>query len=1448
MIIYTDPFKFLCINSNLFWRLTGKNRKQAMKSNKPYLFRSRIAPIILLMIVRSVYAQNGHLKFEHLSVADNLSNSTVNCIIQDSRGLIWIGTNDGLNKYDGYQFTVYKNAPRSRQYFNSYEVMNIMEDSRQNIWIATKRGGLDLYNRETDQITNIVPSKDARRLVESMYVFCVLEDCDGKIWFGTLLGLYSLDRGTQVFSRYVSDSTDTRSLSNDRVCCLYEDKKQRLWVGTADGLNLFDRDTNSFDRFLYSPGTGSPMDIRGIYEDPGGDLWISVYFGGLIRLNPEKNLVKRYMHDNEEPGSISTDQLFCIAGDGQNNLYIGTENGGLNIFDIQTETFNQYVLDIDDENSINSNSIYSVYVSKNGIIWLGTYNAGVSYTSRLTQGFRHYKTKQGGLNNPYILDIAEDKNGNLWIGTDGGGLNILHKKTGLFKHYVQDDNDASSISANEVTDVFIDSYEQIWVGTYRGGLDLFNSAAGKFIHFRNDPEDVNTLQHNFILNIFEDRDRNLYVGSFTGLDQYDRKNRTFTRFPYPIIQDGVLSMLEDSRGNLWLGTYTGLSFVDKKAYIVINYLHDFNDEKCAVPDVCYDILEDSKGHIWIGAGKGLFRFDRNSQEFIRYQTNEEFVNQSITSIVEDREGNLWLSTGKSILKMEGGIHLPAKPDFFNFGDYEGLRSLFLSMRGDIYFGGNHGLNVLSTKEITQNPYPPPIVLTNLKIFNRDVIIGKDDSPLEKHIAETSKITLTHRQSVFTFEFAALNFIFPEKNKYAFMMEGFEKEWNYVGNQRSATYTNLDPGEYVFRVKGSNNDGIWNEIGASVQIKIIPPWWKTSWAYSIYALSAGLLLFGIWRFQLNKARMKHELELEHLHAEKLEEINLVKSRFFSNVTHEFRTPLSLIMGPIQKIFAHDSEGRFKDQCNLIIRNSQKLYHLINQLLDLSKLEAGHMRLRTRRENIVHLLNEHVLLFSPMAERKRISIQFTVLGDSNNGKDSIHVYLDQERFEKIISNLLSNAIKFTPEGGAIQLCVEQHDAERMKINTKGRNNPQTKKKPQNKKIRNKDKPYSKMDITGFQDQFNQGYVEITVSDNGIGCSDDNIEKIFNRFYQVNNPGPSNHKGTGIGLALTKELIELHYGTITVESAVGKGTIFTVRLPLGKGHLKDDEIVTDPVVYESEDYIHVPVLDEVDEDDDLDARVRSKAYSRKKLPLLLIVEDNADFRKYLYDCLRHDYQVIVAKDGREGLDLSIERIPDLIVSDVMMPGIDGIQLCQKLKSDECTSHIPVILLTAKASEESKIEGLEIGADDYVVKPFEIKELRVRIRNLINQRHQLRMRFNRQQGLKPHEIATTTIDEKFLCKALAIIEKKMSDPDFSVEEFAKEIALSRVQLHRKLRSLTGQSTSEFIRVVRLNRAAQLLKQNHESVTQIAYLVGFNSSSYFSRSFYKHFGVSPSDFVNSKS
>jgi ligand-binding sensor domain-containing protein/signal transduction histidine kinase/DNA-binding response OmpR family regulator len=1354
-----------------------------------------LSAVIALLSASSVHSQNTGLRFQDLTITDGLSSNTVRCIIKDSRGFMWFGTPNGLNKYDGYGFTVYRNEPGEPDLISCSDILSIFEDRNGDIWVGTKSCGVYIYDRRNDKVARFFLDKDSAGHFNTYNVRVIFEDREGCVWVGTENGLYSFRRATGEIARYQHDGTDSTSLTHPAIYSILQDRKNRLWVGTYNGLNLFDQKAGRFRRYFYAPGK-SDNSVLNLYEDELGNLWMGTYLEGVIRFNPEDGTSRRYMYHRKDKNTISSNKVFSLTGDGQGHLYLGTENGGLNVLDLATGEFSHYTFKLGETGGITSNSIYSLYHSNDGMLWVGTFNGGINYASKHNQGFRHYTASKEGLNNPYILSLAENKDGNLWIGTDGGGLNYFDRKTGKYTHYLHDENVPHSLGANVIATILEDQAGRIWVGLYQAGLDLFEPRTRSFTHFRHDPGDRSTIQNNNVNVLLEDSRGHFYVGTETGLDRFDRSTKTFEQFPYDVIRTGVLAIMEDRRGNLWVGTYGGLSFVDAMPGTVRNYL--YVDESMAIVRSVTALCEDSQEHLWVGTVEGLYLLDRESQKFLRYPRADRNPSNEIAGIVEDDNGNLWISNNHSLLKLEDAVHLPEQPVIVNFGIYGGIRKLYQSREGEIFFGGNHGLNAFFPRDIMQNDHIPPVVITSFMIFGKAVGIESPESPLRRHIAETESMTLSHHQSVITFEFAALNYISPEKNQYAYFLQGFDKDWNYSGNQRTATYTNLDPGDYVFRVKGSNNDGVWNEEGASVRIEIIPPWWKTSWASALGLLFAGLLLYSIWRFQLNRAHMKHELAMEHLHAEKLEEVNRMKSRFFTNITHEFRTPLTLIIGQTRQMLGNAVTGPARSQFHTILRNSQKLYQLINQLLDLSKLEAGFMPLKARRMNLVALLRDMVMLFVPLAERKQITLRFAMLGDHNAQMDCIDAYIDQDKLEKIISNLLSNAIKFTPERGNVTIHVKKES---------------------------------------------DGHVEIKVKDNGPGFPEEYLDKVFDRFYQVDDSNTRNHEGSGIGLALTRELVELHHGTIQVETG-NTGTTLTIRLPLSKSHFAEDEIVAEMPVADKVDSASIFWYDQSGDDNNNSAHAEKPKPSRKA-PLILIVEDNNDLRQYLRHNLGHEYHVLEAKDGREGLDRAVERIPDLIVSDVMMPSMDGFELCTRIKKDERTSHIPVILLTARSTGESKIEGLETGADDYIIKPFEMKELLVRMRNLIEQRRQLRMRFNRQEGLLPEEIATTPLDQRLLKKALTIIEENMGDSNFSVTEFASKIAMSRVQLHRKIRALTGQSTSEFIRVVRLNRAAQLLKQQHDNITQIAFLVGFNSSSYFSRSFIKHFGVPPSDYAD---
>ncbi|MBD3289183.1 response regulator, partial [candidate division KSB1 bacterium] len=649
----------------------------------------------------------------------------------------------------------------------------------------------------------------------------------------------------------------------------------------------------------------------------------------------------------------------------------------------------------------------------------------------------------------------------------------------------------------------------------------------------------------------------------------------------------------------------------------------------------------------------------------------------------------------------------------------------------------------------------------------------------------------------TFEFAALNFRNPLKNQYAYKLEGFSDNWISLGSKHDITFNYLDPGEYTLYVKGSNNDNIWNEEGASIMINISPPWWKTGWAYAFSIILFGLIIYGVRRFELKRTHLKNELERSSFETRKLIEIDELKSRFFANISHEFRTPLTLILGPLQKLLSTSEDNERHEDVLSMQRNARRLQQLIDQLLDLSKIEAGRLPLRAQPDDIVQRIRECTASFVSLAESKNITL------DQDFPEQSIIVYFDAEKLEKIIFNLLGNAFKFTPEGGRISIAVS---------------------------------------CLTEPDQTTPIAAQITIADSGVGISSEHIDDVFDRFYSANGSASSEQGSTGIGLALTKEFVDLHHGEIVVESKQGEGSTFTISLPLGRDHLSDEEIIDNVYDAEVSETSHRPEPVTAEHNQKIPEEISLENNGRS---LVLIVEDNKDMRRFLRNCLDQDFSVIEAENGESGYQTALKKLPDLIVSDVMMPQVNGYEFCQKIKTDERTSHIPIILLTARALKESRVEGFESGADDYVVKPFDAEELMVRAKNLIKQRQQLRERFSREITVQPKDITVSSIDELFLQRALSIVEENISNSDFKIDQFSHQIGMSRPTLNRKLRAVTGLSTNEFIRTMRLKRARQLLEKRSATIIEIAYEVGFNNPSYFAECFREQFGEPPSKYIS---
>jgi signal transduction histidine kinase/ligand-binding sensor domain-containing protein/DNA-binding response OmpR family regulator len=1381
--------------------------------------------IFFLTFPLVLYSQSQDIKFERISVEQGLSHAKVFCILQDSKGFMWFGTKDGLNKYDGYKFTVYRHDPADSSTLSSNSIRDFCEDQSSTLWIATNGGGINSFDRETERFTRYTHDQNNPTSISNDFIHRITSFIYGDreiFWIGTGVDVNKFDPASEQITHL--PFTD-KGYPESSVEAMVMDSAGNVWIGSwGGGLYRFDPVTRRYTNFSHDPEIPhslSDNEVESLFWDRSGILWVGTFDGGLNRFDPENNKFIRYQNDPNNQQTLSSNFVVSIFEDRSGILWLGTAYGGLNAFDYRTEKFNSYLHDPGEQNSISDNTVNCTFEDKSGVLWVGTWGGVNKIDPRKTQfvDIKQHPGDPNSLSGNYIWSICESNYGGkpaILIGTKTDGLNILDRTTGIIMHYKHDPDNPNSIPSNFISALCEDRSGILWIGTYGDGLIKYDRQSNKFFRYENDPDDPGSISGNIINCIFEDSSGLLWIGTQgTGLNRLDKKTEQFTLVGP---KRDVRNVFEDRSGTLWIAGNLGLKKLDRTTEQFTTYQHNPEDPSSISNNSNTAIHESSEnGHqvLWVGTnGGGLNRFDPESEKFKNYTVDDGLPNNIINGILEDEEGNLWLSTNDGLSKFN-----PRSEIFRNYDVADGLLGNQFNFRvccktkdGQMFFGGARGLNAFYPDRLTDNHQIPEIVITDIQIFNEPVgIMGnniagdKDNYLLEKHISEVRDIELSYRANVFSFEFATLDYRSPQKNQYAYKMEGVDPDWVYTGaSRRFATYTQLDPGEYVFKVKGSNNDGIWNEEGTSIKIIITPPWWKTNFAYFSYFILLVGLIYSLRRYDLKRQKLKQQLEMEHFESDKLREVDKLKSRFFANISHEFRTPLTLIKGPVKQIMDGKFTGNLKEQCEMILRNSNRLLGLINQILDLSKLESGEMKLQVSETHIIKYLKGMVLSFASLAERKNINLQF------KETEKSIVGFIDCDKLEKIVTNLLSNAFKFTSQGGEIEVTVE---------------------------IPNK------FQVPNYQlPDTNSNFVEISITNTSAGIAPEQLGKIFDRFYQTNNSYTKDGKGSGIGLALTKELVEIHHGTIIVTSIQDKKTTFNVILPVDKAHYKEDEIIdTIPSKIPS---VVKQQLEEASETVEIQSNKENISH-KKSLPLLLIVEDNPDVTSYICSFLDKKYRIITAENGKEGLKKAIDKYPDLIISDIMMPEMDGFELCEKVKSDTRTSHIPVILLTARADMESKIEGLEFGADDYVTKPFEARELQSRSKNLIEQRRKLREKFRQMNDLQSTEIAVTSMDKEFLNRLMSVFETHISEPEFSTEQCAKEVGMSRSSLNRKLQALTNLSTHEFIRTLRLKRAALLLRKAAGSVTEIAYAVGFNNMSHFSKVFREQFGQLPSVYAN---
>jgi signal transduction histidine kinase/DNA-binding response OmpR family regulator/ligand-binding sensor domain-containing protein len=1345
-----------------------------------------------LFALQLASAQPQH-SYTRFTTNDGLAQGMVVAIHLDSRGYLWCGTKNGLSRYDGYTFRNFQHDPSDNSSISGTYITAIHECPSGDLWIGFVDGKIDIFDRQRERFKHLDPTSIFSPSDKRLDILNLVEDLQGRHWYiAPGKGIMEVDRLPDSehpsYTLHQQLDQDLIHLNLSNLPQLFVDRIRGLMLHSSHGTVILNG--NSAHQINFPrPSDFARVDSSAwnwvMYQDSSGLMWLTTV-NILVAFNPTDNTVRSYTLKRPTLATGIVYYPLTINEDHQGNILLLTSQGFLRVNKLDPNL--QEFIGMPEVLKNARTYFLSGMVDNSGAVWFGTPGYGLfRYDGRADRfGFipdLHWNSAvnkavqeigfppridptslSSAYANLYWSNVMKDQHGKLWT------------QQGIYTF--QDIILLDPATGNR-------RVLNPWAVPWPQSNEWFGAASGLW------------------LCALEDNAGDLWVGKMA-LRKFDRQRGEF-RF-FQLQGNGVnanmdstntetasiVSAMKDHDGTFWFGTIShGLYHFNPTTFAVQHYVSSSGDTSSLSHDHVLSIREDPlerDRYLWVGTdGGGLNRLEKQTGKFQRITQKQGLSDNVVYSILTDKRGHLWMSTNQGICRMD-----PRSLSFRNFDVSDGLKVMefnreeyYQDDEGTMYFGNVGGINIFRPEDLKDNMHIPPVVLTDLKLRNVSVQIGDSGSILSEAISETKEIKIPYEQNVITLEYAALDFLNPGKNQYSHMLEGFEKEWSPTSTNRTATYTNLAPGEYIFKVRGSNCDGAWNMNGASLTIVILPPWYRSAWAYATYAflLVGGLFLFR--RYDLKRIRLKDQLDLEQVRSAQLREVDQLKMRFFQNVSHEFRTPLTLILGPIEKLLENLQDQSHKRELRLVRRNAQRLLGLINQILDVSKLDAGGMKLQASQADIVPFVRGIAMAFHSLAERKGIFL------DVQADVPSLLVYFDQDKLEKVLVNLLGNSFKFTPESGEIivRLSLTEHET------------------------------------------------LIAVRDTGIGIPKDRLPHIFDRFYQVDSSTTRSAEGTGIGLSLVKDFVDLHHGRVNVTSEPGRGTEFTIYLQLGSAHLTKSEIAEEALQVHPTDTVAIDA-DEGAADTALEQQVDEQGK-----PIILVVEDNADVREYIRSCLTDTYAISEAKDGLEGIEVAEKLIPDLVISDVMMPNMDGYDFCAHIKREEKTSHIPVILLTAKAAMEDRIGGLETVADDYLIKPFDTNELLVRVKNLIELRRKLREKFGKELvALKPDEVKVTPVEKIFIQKVIDAIEEQLSDESFSVERLAEKVNMSYTQLHRKLKAVTDQSAAQFIRTLRLKKAMELLQNGGGTVSEIAYSVGFGSPAYFTKCFQEEFGRAPSE------
>ena len=1322
------------------------------------------AAIYSIVLAGATSGLHRDISFTHISINDGLSQSTVRSACQDNRGQMWFATHDGLNRFDGYDFTVYRHSDDDSTSIADNIIGKVYLDSKGGLWVGTEKG-LSFYDRDKDSFRNFSTGGKT--------VTGIAEDSNGRFMVATGGSLRIFNSNTWNWEI----SAPPCQPETFGATILYRDNDD-VWIGTeSDGLFCYSTGSQEIKR-ISAFKSNSPIQCLLNHE---GKIWIATEGDGLHSIDLADGSVKVY-HHTDAPRSLNSNFVRALQTDSDGNLWIGTFKG-LSILD--GDGFINIKSDPFVHGSLSQSSVRCICRDNQGGMWLGTWFGGINYWHSSRNRFDHIQMQYGGnsLNDNVVSCMAEDKEGTLWIGTNSGGVNHYDPDNNRFTYYkLQPNADTPSLESNDIKAIYIDDEAgRIYIGAHAGGLSIIDRRKKTLSHSKTSGQlDIYAIE--------PDGKERLILGTLDGLKSFNMLSGAISSLDedkegYSIRKLKVRALLKDSRGRLWIGGENGLATYRNT---------DGQLERCDIQHnasplqsvFVQSIYESTTKLIWIATRTGLWCYDDKENTFSHYTSADGLANDIIDGIEEDSYGRLWLSTDNGL-----SCFNPFSGTFRNFSTSDGLQSNQFNpgshcrrRNGEIMFGGIYGISSFTPSTIEDNPYTPQPIISRLEVFNKPVRPGDGSGILKKSIIEADEMTLRHDQNSFTLEFCVTNYLAGRHNTFAYKLDGYDREWYVVKEKRSVSYSNLPHGTYTFMVKAANNDGKWNDTPATLRVRIRPIWYKTIAAITAFSIILLIFLWTLYLFIIERKERENRLELEKQEKSHQEDIHQMKMRFFINISHEMRTPLTLIINPLSEMIGKSNDTWMRKQLRYVERNAKRLLHLVNQLMDYRRAELGVFKLKVQKEDVHKIVKENWSFYEKLAQSKKL--RYSLISEMEGKK----VHVDGQYLELILNNLLSNAFKYTDEGSITVKVYESEDN-----------------------------------------------LKIEVSDTGTGIPEGKQGRIFERFYQIDNE----HIGSGIGLSLIQRLVELHHGTIDLISEVNKGSTFIVSLPIRESaysieELKGEEAPEAHTTNSQEMYI----LDTEHEVLELENP------ENKKRGRLLIAEDNEEIRAYMNDGLAKTFDIMLARNGEEALQMMKDNEPDLVITDMMMPVMDGLKLCAHLKQNITTSHIPVIMLSAKTDSKDELEALRTGADDYMAKPFSMAVLITKIQNMLRTQYRLQDKMTKSMEISPEKISFNAMDEQILNKAIRIVEQNLDNSEFSTEEFAKEMNMSRSNLHLKLKALTGESALDFIRKMRFKEACRLLKDGRYSVSEISDMVGFNTPSYFATCFKKYMGCLPTEYI----